>query len=128
MTLTIEQDRPFWLALKRGFAQKCPECGEGNLFRKYLKTDHVCTHCQLDFDHHRADDAPPYFTIFIVGHLVIPGTLLMEKMWAPPEWLHLSIWLPFTLISCLWLLPRAKGTLISLQWAKRMHGFGGEFD
>jgi len=28
----------------------------------------------------------------------------------------------------LWLLPRAKGALIGLQWANRMHGFGGAED
>jgi hypothetical protein len=29
------------------------------------------------------------------------------------------------LISTLWLLPRVKGALVGLQWALRMHGFGG---
>ena len=32
---------------------------------------------------------------------------------------------PTGLILALWLLPRIKGALIGLQWALRMHGFGG---
>ena len=35
------------------------------------------------------------------------------------------MWLPLMLIVSLWLLPRVKGALVGLQWALRMHGFGG---
>jgi len=36
------------------------------------------------------------------------------------------LWLPLTLVLSLWLLPRIKGALIGLQFARRMHGFGSE--
>ena len=74
--------------------------------------------------HHRADDAPPYFTILIAGHIVIPLLMMTELAYAPPIWLHLLIWLPLTAILCLVLLPRVKGAIVGLQWAQRMHGFG----
>lgn len=76
--------------------------------------------------HQRADDAPPYFTIFIVGHIVIPLLLLVERVWRPELWVHFSIWLPLTLLLTLWLLPRTKGATVGMQWAFRMHGFGAE--
>ncbi len=65
---------------------------------------------------------------FIVGHVVIAGVLVLEKAYAPPSWVHLALWLPLTVILSLWLLPRVKGALVGLQWALRMHGFGGETD
>ena len=64
----------------------------------------------------------------IVGHVVIAGVLVLEKAYAPPSWVHLALWLPLTVILSLWLLPRVKGALVGLQWALRMHGFGGEAD
>jgi uncharacterized protein (DUF983 family) len=74
--------------------------------------------------HHRADDAPPYFTILIAGHIVIPLLMMTELAFAPPIWLHLLIWTPLTAILCLALFPRVKGAIAGLQWAQRMHGFG----
>ena len=73
--------------------------------------------------HHRADDAPPYFTIVIVGHIVVPLLMTVELTYAPPLWLHLLLWLPLTAILSLALLPCVKGAIVGLQWAHRMHGF-----
>ena len=76
--------------------------------------------------HQRADDAPPYFTIMIVGHIVVPLLLVAEKFWRPELWIHFVIWLPLTLFLTLWLLPRTKGATVGMQWAFRMHGFAVE--
>ena len=63
-------------------------------------------------------------TIFIVGHIVVPLLLWVEKGWHPDEWVHAVLWLPLTLMLVLVILPSMKGALIGLQWALRMHGFG----
>lgn len=117
--------RPIVTSMRRGFSLKCPACGQGELFRKYLKVVDRCAACGEEMHHHRADDAPPYFTIFIVGHVIIGGILSLETAYAPDTWVHLVIWLPLLLIMSLWLLPRVKGSLVGLQWALRMHGFSG---
>jgi uncharacterized protein (DUF983 family) len=112
-------------AMWRGVCERCPSCGEAGLFRAYLKVRDACLSCGEELHHHRTDDAPPYFTIFIVGHFVVGGVLALEKAYAPATWVHLALWLPLTLLGSLWLLPRVKGALVGLQWALRMHGFGG---
>ena len=117
--------RDVWRAMVRSFAERCPSCGRGALFYKYLKVHDTCGVCGEELFHQRADDAPPYFTILIVGHFVVGGLMGMEKAFAPPLWVHSVIWLPLTLFGCLWLLPRVKGALIGLQWALYMHGFEG---
>jgi uncharacterized protein (DUF983 family) len=94
------------------------------LYGRYLKVEHACTTCGTELHHQRADDAPPYFTMFIVGHVVVAGLLIVERKYQPDMWIHLSLWLPLTALLSLWLLPRIKGALIGLQWAWRMHGFG----
>lgn len=115
-------------SMLKGWTQKCPACGEGPLYWKYLKVSETCPSCGEELHHQRADDAPPYFTMVIVCHVIIAGVLLLEQRFAPPTWVHLVLWLPLTVIMSLWLLPRVKGSLVGLQWALRMHGFGGKTD
>ena len=103
-------------------------CGEGRLFGSFLKVADRCPACGEELHHQRADDAPAYFTIVVVGHIIVGGVLSLERAYAPATWVHAVIWLPLTLIASLLLLPRVKGTLVGLQWALRMHGFGGEPD
>ncbi len=117
-------ERKLWPAIKRGLRGRCPACGAGKMFSSYLKVNDSCPACGSELHHHRADDAPPYMTIFVVGHIV--GTLMLatEAFWPDaPIWLHAMIWPTLTLILSLWLLPIMKGGLISHQWALRMHGF-----
>ena len=111
-------------AMWRGFRETCPRCGKGAMFTRYLKVSTRCDACGEDLSHHRADDAPPYFTMMIVGHVLVIGVAAIEDMWAPPTWVELAIWLPLATIMCLALLPRVKGAIVGLQWATRMHGFG----
>jgi uncharacterized protein (DUF983 family) len=120
--------RNVWNAMWRGARNLCPACGVGAIFHKYLKVSDTCPACATALHHQRADDAPPYFTMLIVGHLVGGGVLALEKAYAPDTWVHIAIWFPLTIGLSLWLLPRIKGALIGLQWAHRMHGFGGAED
>ena len=111
-------------AISHGFRCKCPACGEGKLFYKYLKVVHQCSNCGEDLHYQRADDAPPYLTIMAVGHIIVPMLFIVEKVWKPAIWVDLAIFLPLTLILTLALLPMFKGAVVGLQWALRMHGFG----
>jgi uncharacterized protein (DUF983 family) len=117
------EKRDVWTALKRGFRGRCPRCGEGKLFRAFLKVDDHCSVCGLDFTPHRADDLPAYLVIVIVGHIVVPLALMIETNYSPPVALQLAIYLPATLIASLLLLQPVKGAVVALQWALRMHGF-----
>ncbi|MAL79879.1 MAG: hypothetical protein CMN55_12340 [Sneathiella sp.] len=114
-------------AILHGLRRRCPNCGEGQVFNKYIKVNHTCDHCGLELHHQRADDAPPYFTMFIVLHVVISGLVALEQAYSPAMWVQLALWLPISLVFALWLLPRVKGALIGIQWARQMHGFGGDF-
>jgi uncharacterized protein (DUF983 family) len=115
-------------AMRRGFLGRCPACGSGKLFRSYLKSVETCAACGERMDHHRADDFPPYIVVTIVGHLVLGGYMATDLILPLNSWQHLAIWAPITVISSLALLQPVKGAVIGLQWALRMHGFGGHED
>lgn len=107
-------------AALRGLRRRCPRCGEGAAFAGYLKIIPHCPSCGVDLGSYRADDAPPYVTIFIVGHLIVPAMLLLEQNAHPAVWVHMALWLPLTLALTLGLLPAVKGALLGVQWALKV--------
>ncbi|MEJ8476476.1 DUF983 domain-containing protein [Roseibium algae] len=113
-------------AVGRGLLNRCPACGKGKLFNGYLTTVHSCQACGEEIHHQRADDAPPYFTVTIVGHIIIPALLAVEVFYRPALWIHMALWLPLTILLSLGFLRPIKGSLVGLQWALYMHGFDPE--
>ena len=120
--------RPLWQAMWRGFRGRCPHCGEGKLFRAFVKPVDACAVCGEEYHHQRADDLPAYLTIFVVGHIVVGAFMGVEAAVDLPLWAHMVIWGPLTFLLALALLQPLKGATIGLQWAYYMHGFGGEDD
>lgn len=111
------QQRSIWAGLQRGLSGRCPHCGQGRLFSSYLKVASACGACGHDTGVYRADDGPAYFTILIVGHLVIAPLLFLEfvRTW-PVGWV-LAIVIPMIVALSLFLLPRIKGAFVGVQWA-----------
>jgi uncharacterized protein (DUF983 family) len=112
----------FGQAVARGLTNRCPSCGQGRIFAGYLKVVPACSACGAPLGRLRADDAPPYFTIFLVGHLLVPLALYVERGWQPPMWLHMVIWLPLFAAACILLLQPIKGA--TLGWMMKL-GFTG---
>ncbi len=126
MTGDLHAHRALWPALVRGLRGRCPNCGRGRIFRAYLKVADRCPVCGEAFHHHRADDAPAYFVILIVGHIVMPLALAIELAYRPSYWMQFAFWLPATLALALLLLQPVKGAIVAVQWVYRMHGFDPE--
>lgn len=121
-------ERSVMQAMARGFMGRCPHCGKGKLFGRFLKVADSCDDCGEEYHHHRADDLPAYLVIVVVGHVVVGAFMGAEQMFQLSTWQHLAIWAPLTLIFCIALLQPTKGAVVGLQWALRMHGFSGKPD
>ena len=102
----------FFTAIGRGLLCKCPNCGKAPAFRGYLTVVPECPACGTPLGSVRADDAPPYFTIFIVGHVLVPIMFWQDFHYNPPIWLLAAIWLPATALACLLLLRPIKGATL----------------
>lgn len=98
----------------RGAKGACPRCGKSHLFRGFLKLVPECNSCGLELGEMRADDFPPYITIVVVGHIVVPGLLFSEKIWQPSISMQLAVWLPITALLTFLVLPRVKGAVVGL--------------
>jgi uncharacterized protein (DUF983 family) len=105
--------------LLRGMSGRCPDCGAGKLFGGYLKVNRTCSSCGHATGEYRADDGPAYFTILLIGHLVIAPMLAFEFIRTLDPMLLLGITLPTLLLMTLLLLRVAKGGMIGVLWATR---------
>jgi uncharacterized protein (DUF983 family) len=107
----------FFRSVLRGLKGRCPHCAEGQLFWRYLKVEPRCQTCGHDLARYPADDGPAYFTILVVGHLIIAPALLFPFIWEAPP----AIVLPTVLIplggATLALLHVVKGGFIGAMYA-----------
>ena len=110
-------EKSVWTGLKRGLACRCPNCGEGRLFSGYLKVRSPCEVCGTDNTIYPSDDLPPYLTILVVGHVLVPLFMWSDRAYAPPLWAQFAIWLPAAAAMSLALLPFMKGAAVGLCWA-----------
>lgn len=118
-----EPTRDWKQAIARGWRNRCPNCGEGKMFASFLKATPACSTCGTDLSVHRADDMPPYVTIMIVGHIVVPLILVVERGYEWSIMAHTIVWPLLTIVLTLLIMQPVKGALIAYQWALRMHGF-----
>ena len=111
---TQDSANPTWRAMKRGLRLRCPSCGRAPLYRSYLKVEPVCPACGAENGEHRVDDAAAYFTVLIVGHVVVAPMLAFEVLWDASLALVLAITLPMVGLVALGALPFVKGAIVGL--------------
>jgi len=116
-------ERTTWPAIAKAMAGRCPNCGRGALFATYLKLNATCDTCGEDLTHARADDGPAYLTILVTAKVMVTAMLYTFMTWQPSPYVLLTVFGFGTIAMALALLPRFKGLIVGVQWAKRMHGF-----
>jgi uncharacterized protein (DUF983 family) len=117
--MTDAPSRPYLRSLVRGLKGRCPSCGRAALFYRYLKVEPICQTCAHDLDRYPADDGPAYFTILLVGHLVIVPFLILfaPVIWKAPWWVIVpAAVVPVAAITLL-ALPVIKGAVIGVLYA-----------
>ncbi len=128
LTAPVAPERPLGRSIMRGLLNRCPACGSGRLFRAYVKPVDNCAACGEDISPQRADDLPPYLVIFVLGHVLVGGYMMLDLIYPASAWAYLAVLAPLGVISALASLQPIKGGVIGLQWALKMHGFGGHDD
>jgi uncharacterized protein (DUF983 family) len=120
----VLDERSVAQAMWRGTLCRCPHCGQGKMFRAYLKTADACDACGEELSHHRADDFPPYIAITIVGHIIIFLMLHLDMTYRIEPITYVVTMVPLAIVLPLAMLPSIKGAIVGLQWANRMYAFG----
>lgn len=121
-TTPIDDDKKLKRAMLRGALGRCPSCGETPLFRAYLKQVAACPACDAEFARIRSDDAAPWLTIILVGHIFLPLIFYIDLAAFMPVWATVAVWGAVFCSLSLILLPRTKGFFIGFLWASRAPG------
>jgi uncharacterized protein (DUF983 family) len=111
-----ETAHPVGRSILRGARHRCPACGEGRLFWRYLKVEPSCDACATNLAQFRADDGPAYLTIILVGHLMVVPLLFVPFVWQRPE-VSLPVLLVALAAITLALLSAVKGGWVGLMYA-----------
>lgn len=112
-------------ALTRGAKGSCPACGEAALFGRFLKPVAHCAACGQNWTLHSADDLPAYLVVLILGHMLVPFVVAANLRFDISTGVQMALWPGLALILAMLMIQPAKGAVIALQWARRMHGFSG---
>ena len=102
--------------IKSGLLCRCPRCGQGKLFKGYIRITERCSVCALDLSSVDSADGPASIVMLVVGILVVAGALIVESLIQPPYWVHAAIWLPLTMVLALGLLRPFKAMFIALEY------------
>ncbi|QJU56400.1 DUF983 domain-containing protein [Sphingomonas sp. AP4-R1] len=102
----------FGEGIKRGLKRHCPQCDSPTLFDGYLRVRPICPVCGTDNGRHRVDDIASYFTVLLMGHLVIAPALAIPFFWYIPLWAAMAILLGALTAATLAALPFIKGGVI----------------
>ena len=112
-----ELQHPLRQSILRGLKGRCPACGKGAMFWKYLKVSGRCEACDHELARYPADDGPAYVTILVVGHLIVAPLLLFPIVWRSPPAVSLPLIMIPLAVFTLALLPRIKGGWIGMMYA-----------
>jgi uncharacterized protein (DUF983 family) len=120
--------RDTWQAARRGLRMRCPACGQGKLLAGYLRPAAECSACGEATGAIRADDAPAWATILLVGHIVSPLFFLFATQDANAGLLAFFLIAAVVVGLTFVLLPRMKGLFVGLIWATRAGEVSPEVD
>lgn len=112
----------FWSLARRGALRRCPSCGKGRLFKRYISQVDACKACGEALGHIRADDGPAWLTILLVGHIIAPLFTYYALATTWPEWVAIAVLGTATLMLTLAILPSAKGVFIAAIWRSGCEG------
>ncbi|BBE00098.1 DUF983 domain-containing protein [Sphingobium amiense] len=116
-------ERPLGPAIAHGLRGRCPACGEGRMFTRFLKVAPACPQCGERLDLHQADDFPAYVVILALGHILVPLMIEVNAALAIPLGWQAAIWPTLAVVLAAAMIQPVKGAVVALQWSRRMAGF-----
>jgi uncharacterized protein (DUF983 family) len=113
-----EGKRRVWPAIGNGIRCRCPKCGKGRLFLRYLAQVDNCSVCGEPLARYQAGLLLPLVVITVMVHVIAFVMLELELSGHGSPALYLYVLVPLSLIVPLAILPFSKGAIIGLLWAK----------
>ena len=116
-------DKFRWI-MRCGWKGLCPRCGEGRMFKSWLKIVERCDRCGLDYRFAAPDDGPAFFSLCIIALPLIAIVVWIQLAFDPPFWVHLVTSIPLMVAGTLLPLRPIKGWLVASQYVNRAQEAG----
>ncbi|WP_170005488.1 DUF983 domain-containing protein [Pseudopontixanthobacter vadosimaris] len=95
---------------------QCPRCEGRTLFAGIVRFADRCRACQLDFTRFNVGDGPAAFLTLIIGALMVGLAMWLEIAVQPPFYVHVTLWVPLTILAILGGLRFSKTALLRAEF------------
>lgn len=104
------------VALWRAVRLKCPSCGQGALYRAYLKPVDTCSVCGAPLGQVPSEDGPAWLTVLMLAPVLVAVTFLVSLS-SLPFWITLPGAALAVTGAVMLALPRVKAGWIGVLWS-----------
>jgi uncharacterized protein (DUF983 family) len=110
---------PIRTALIRGLRRRCPRCGEGRLFARFLKTHERCSECGLLYQRDYGDTL--MFMIITDRIPLLAGIAILYFGIHPNGWLSTAVFFGALSVPLLATLRERQGLALALDYLFRLY-------
>lgn len=106
------------VALRRVLARRCPQCGEGRLFRAYARLHESCASCALVFRREPGAQTGSMYLSAAVTQVFAAVVILL--VWSLTDWspaVSIAVSLPVVGAFCALFLPYSQALWVGVEYA-----------
>lgn len=112
------EDRNMLRAMGRGFVGKCPKCGNGKMFSRFL-TLQKCDVCGEDLDEFEPSLILPLAVGLVIVAIVAHVYFFLEVAEIGSPMISMLVIVPIAMIASMLILQPFKGALVGMMWAMK---------
>lgn len=120
-----DKEKTAWI-IESGWKGLCPRCGQGKMFKSWLKISDRCEVCDLDYRFASPDDGPAFFSLTFVAFPLLFLVVWLQVALEIHPLLLAAIAVPLMGIGCILPLRPIKGWLVASQFMNRSVEAGTE--
>jgi len=121
---TFEGEGKWKWVLHAGWHGLCPRCGQGKMFKSWLKITDRCDVCGLGYSWAAPDDGPAFFSLCVIAFPLTFIGVWFQVKFDPPFWVHFLTTIPMMVIGCVLPLHPLKGWLVASQYVNNAQEAG----
>jgi len=109
--------------MKRVLTRRCPQCGQGRLFRGYARLQDACSSCALVFRREPGAQTGSMYLTAAVGELF--AVLVIGLFWWLFDWSTLrfvATALPLVFVFCALFLPVSQAVWVGVEYVTDLEG------
>jgi uncharacterized protein (DUF983 family) len=106
-------------AVRRGWRRRCPRCGEGPLFRRWLTVYERCSACNLLYQRNQGDT---WMFMIITDRIpILFGIALVYFGFQSTNWIAAAAFFVAMAVPMIATLPRRQGLALALDYLSRLY-------